>query len=154
MIAGEYTRGGHERVWMVGKNSTAAIILKGSAVSWDYATLKDGSFILPTTATINMFAGILWENAGTSGNEDDVARILAYGYHNGAYLAGTTVTPGARLVPVNATSYMTLGVTHADSTVEAPDEANVYAIAATTGCLKASSTVGNTYAIFVRALGK
>jgi hypothetical protein len=75
-----------------------------------------------------------------------------YHHHPGAYLAGTTVTPGAMLVPVNAKSYLSLATTHATSATETPNESIAFVVAGTTACLIASSTFGNTYKVFIRAM--
>jgi len=149
-------RDGHERVFAVLKNGTTLAVNPGTSVAHDYTTAKDGSFILPTTAMLHAFAGVAWDVIGKSGAYNDVGKVLVYGDHPGVYMAGTTVTPGAMMIPVDGKSYVTLATTfaHADSTAEEVtfNQDLAFVIAGTTACLIATSTFGNTYRAFVRAL--
>jgi len=155
MLFKRVKRTGAEQVFAIFKNGESSQLLAGTPVCVDYTTAADGvSVILPTTAMLHAFAGCVADGntLGTSGQPDEYGLVQVYGHHPGVYIAGSTVTPGAMLVPVNAKSYLTLAITHADSTVEAPNESIAFVIAGTTGCLKASSTFGNTYRAFIRAL--
>ena len=144
-----------EQVFGVFKNGEAFYINGGTAVAVDYTTDADGNtVILPTTAMLHAFAGCVkdGETIGTSGQPNEYGLVQTYGHHPGIYMAGTTVTAGAMMAPVNTKSYVTLAVTHADSTTEAPNESIAFITAGTTACLKASSTFGNTYRGFIRAM--
>jgi hypothetical protein len=144
-----------EQVFGVFKNGEDVFLGGGTPVAVDYTTTADGNaVILPTTAMLHAFAGCIkdGEVLGTSGQPNEYGLVQLYGHHPGVYIAGTTVTAGAMLTPVNAKSYLTLAVSHADSTAEAPTESIAFVVAGTTACLKASSTFGNTYQAFIRAM--
>jgi hypothetical protein len=154
MLIKKLKRDGWETVDMICKNGSTSQILAGTWVAWDIASAKDGSIALPATATLRTMAGVAIENIGTSGQPDDVKRVRAFGWYGSAFLAGTTVHPGAMLVPANGASYLTLATSHGDSTAETPTELYKCAIAGTTGCLIATSTFSTayTYPVFVRCL--
>jgi len=146
---------GPEQVFGVFKNAEAVLLNGGTPVCIDYTTTADGiRVILPTTAMLHAFAGCVrdGEVLGTSGQPDEYGLVQIYGHHPGVYMVGTTVSAGAMMVPVNTKSYVSLATTHADSTVEAPNEAIAFVIAGTAGCLIATSTFGNTYRAFIRAM--
>jgi len=150
---------GPEQIFGVFKNGEAVLLNGGTPVSVDYTTAADGvSVILPTTAMLYAFAGVVkhGEVLGTSGQPDEYGLVQIYGHHEGVYVAGSTVTPGAVMKPVNTKSYVTLGVTsvHADSTAgEVSFDYNYgYVVAGTTGCLIATSTFGNQIIGFIKAM--
>lgn len=147
---------GPEQVFGVFKNGEAFYIDGGTAVCVDYTTAADGvSVILPTTAMLYTFVGCVknGEVLGTSGQPDEYGLVQMLG-HGIAYVAGTTVVPGAVMHPVNTKSYVTLGVTinDANSTNLDATYAGGYVVAGTTGCLKATSTFGNTMIAFIKAM--
>ena len=154
MIIKEHKREGWEIVDMVAKNGASTRLVAGTPLAWDIASNKDGSVILPTTATIRCMAGVALETFGTSGQPDAIKRLRAYGWYSNLFIAGSTVHPGAMLVPVNAKSYLTLAVSHGDSTAAAPSELYMCALAGTTGCLIATSTFSTAYSYpaFMRCL--
>jgi hypothetical protein len=144
---------GWDPVDFVAHNQAAYHILAGEPVCWDIVTAKDGSVARPITLTLDVPAGITLDTLGTSGQYNDVGRIRGYGYCK-AWCTGSTFTPGAQLAAASADSNLTLAVSfaHAASTIEAVTPPKVFAIAATTGCLLATSTYGASYQVFVRAL--
>jgi hypothetical protein len=147
-----------EVVYGVFKNGEAEFLDGGTPVCVDYTTDADGNtVILPTTAMLHMFAGCVksGETLGTSGQPNEYGLVQLYGHHPGVYMAGSTVTPGAILHPVDAVSYLTLGVTINKANSTALDDClngQAFVMAGTTGCLKASSTFGNTHKAFIRAM--
>lgn len=148
---------GPEQIFGVFKNGEAVFLDGGTAVSVDYTTAADGvSVILPTTAMLYTFAGIVrkGETLGTSGQPDEYGLVQVYGHHGGVYVAGTTVTPGAMMVPVNTKSNVTLGVTINAANSTALDNTFIggYVIAGTTACLKATSLYGSTAIGFIKAM--
>lgn len=151
MLTKKPQRLGWETIDMVCHNQAAYQILAGEPVCWDIITAKDGSVARPITLTLQVPAGIARFKLGTSGNYDDVQLVRAYGYVD-AWQVGSTATPGAMLKITSAGSAIQLAVTHATSAIETPEEAFVIAIAATTDGGIASSTYGQSYKVFVRAL--
>ncbi len=151
MLTKKPQRLGWETIDMVCHNQAAYQILAGEPVCWDIITAKDGSVARPITLTLQVPAGIVRTKLGTSGNYDDVQLVRAYGYID-AWQVGSTATPGAMLKITSAGSAIQLAVTHATSAIETPEEAFVIAIAATTDGGIASSTYGQSYKVFVRAL--
>jgi hypothetical protein len=151
MLTKKPQRIGWENIDMVCHNQAAYQILAGEPVCWDIITAKDGSVARPITLTLQVPAGIARFKLGTSGNYDDVQLVRAYGYVD-AWQVGSTATPGAMLKITSAGSAIQLAVTHATSAIETPEEAFVIAIAATTDGGIASSTYGQSYKVFVRAL--
>ena len=150
---------GPEQVFGVFKNGEAFLLNGGTPVAMDYITDADGiTVILPTTAMLHAFAGCVrnGEVMGTSGQTNELGLVQLYGHHPGVYIAGSTVTPGAMCIPVNAKSYVTLATTfvHAASTAEKVtfNQDLAYVIAGTTGCLIATSVFGSTYRAFIRAM--
>uniref|UniRef100_A0A6H1ZD79 Uncharacterized protein n=1 Tax=viral metagenome TaxID=1070528 RepID=A0A6H1ZD79_9ZZZZ len=150
-----HKRAGWETVDMVVKNSLTYRIVAGMPLSWEIVTAQDGSVALPATSTLRCAAGIALETFGTSGQHDEVKRCRAYGWVDKIFVAGTTITAGAMLVPSNGNSYLTLAVSHATSAIEAPTEGYMWAIAGTAGCAIATSTFSTAYYVtgFVRCLG-
>ena len=154
MLIKKTKRDGWEVIDLLLKNGTAASLYRGEPVSIDIVTAKDGSVITPTTATLRTFAGIVADTMGASNTYNDVRRVRAYGWHSYIYMGGTTVHPGAMMVPADGVSYMTLAVTISDANSTALDNANndlAFVIAGTTSCAKATSTGTTTGEGFVRA---
>ncbi len=148
---------GPEQIFGVFKNGEAVFLDGGTAVSVDYTTAADGvSVILPTTAMLYTFAGIVkeGETLGTSGQPDEYGLVQLYGHHGGVYVAGTTVTAGAVMVPVNTKSNVTLGVTVNDANSTNLDAAYIggYVVAGEGACLKATSLFGSTAKGFIKAM--
>lgn len=149
---------GPEQVFGVFKNGAAVFLGGGTAVCVDYTTAADGiSVILPTTAMLYTFAGIVkhGEVLGTSGQPDELGLVQVYGHHEQVYVAGTTVTPGAVMKPIDTKSYMTLGVTVNDANSAVLDSVQVgngYFVAGTTGCLIATSLFGQSMKGFIKAM--
>ena len=147
-----------EQVFAICKNGESSALSGGSAVCYDYTTDADGNTVIePTTAMLYAFAGVVanGETLGTSGNHEEYGRVQVYGHHPGVYMAGTTVTAGAIMHPVDSASYVTLGVTINDANSTALD--NVmngakWIVAGEAACVIATSTFGNTYKAFIRAL--
>lgn len=151
MLIKKPQRLGWETIDMICHNQAAYQILAGEPVCWDIVTAKDGSVARPITLTLQVPAGIVRKKLGTSGNYDDTQLVRAYGKAT-AWQVGSTATPGAMLKITSAGSELQLAVTHATSAIETPEEAFVIAIAMTTDGGIASSTYGQSYAVFVRAL--
>lgn len=148
---------GPEQIFGVFKNGEAVFLDGGTAVSVDYTTAADGvSVILPTTAMLYTFAGLVKgeEVLGTSGQPDEYGLVQCYGHHGRMYVAGTTVTPGAMMVPVNTKSNVTLAVTINDANSTNLDSTFIggYVVAGTTACLKATSLYGSTAIGFIKAM--
>ena len=150
---------GPEQIFGVFKNGEAVFINSGTPVCVDYTTAANGiSVILPTTAMLYTFTGIIKEGEylGTSGQPDELGLVQLYGHHGGIYVAGTTVTPGAMMVPADGSSAVTLGVTLNDANSAVLDTIYVggYVVCGTTACLDATSTflTSNTMKGFVKAL--
>jgi hypothetical protein len=144
---------GWDTIDFVAHNQAAYQILAGEPICWDIVTAKDGSVARPVTLTLDVPAGITLDTLGTSGQYNDVGRVRAYGYCT-AYATGSTFTPGAKLMAVNGNSTLKLAVSfaHVNSAAEGVSFERVFAIAATTGCLLATSTYGTKYQVFVKAL--
>jgi len=138
-------------IFKVLKNGSTSAIGPGNAVCYDYTTKADGlAVILPTTAMLPMFAGVVasGKTLAASGEDGQYNKVQVYGHHPAVYVAGSSLVPGHPLVPVGATGYMTLGVTN----VATADVQIQFAVAGTTGCAKASSTFGNSMIAFIRAM--
>lgn len=144
---------GKAEIFKILKNGSSTAITPGDAVCYDYTTAKDGiSVILPTTALLTMFAGVVavGTTLAASGTDGEYGKVLIYGEHTAMRVYGSTVIPGSPLVPANATGAMKLGVTHAASTTEASDMNLHFAYAGTTQLI-----AGSLYAAmigFVRAM--
>ena len=154
MIIKNYKRDGWEIVDLVVKSALTYSVTAGFPLSFDIITAQDGSVTIPATSNLNVFAGIAIDTFGTSGEYNDVGKVRAYGWVDKIFVAGTTITVGAKLVPVNAASYLTLAVSHSTSAIETPNEWGAMAIAGEAGCAIATSTFSTVYYIkgFVRAL--
>jgi hypothetical protein len=140
-------------IFKVLKNGSAAAITPGDAVVYDYTTAKDGySVILPTTALLTAFAGVVavGTTLAISGSDGEYGKVQIYGHHAAIRVAGTTVIPGSPLVPVNATGAMKLGVTHAASTTEAQDMNLHFAFAGTSQYI--ANSLYSAVVGFVRAM--
>ena len=140
-------------IFKILKNGSASAIGPGNAVCYDYTTAADGlAVILPTTALLNMFAGLV--AAGTtlaaSGSDGQYGKVLVHGHHASARWSGTSTPPGAPLVPVNATGAMAAGATHVTSINTANSEIQfAYTGESSTHVTSLSSTAK---VAFVRAL--
>ena len=105
-------------IFKILKNGSSSAIGPGNAVCYDYTTAADGySVILPTTALLNMFAGVT--AAGTtlaaSASDEEYGKVQIYGHHTACKWVGTSVPPGAPLIPANGTGGMVAGATHVTS---------------------------------------
>lgn len=145
---------GKAEIYKILKNGSTSAIGPGNAVCYDYTTKADGlAVILPTTAMLSMFAGVVahGKTLAASGSDGQYGKVQIYGHHAAVYVGGSSLIPGNPLVPVNDTGYMTLGVTHSISAVTANDQIQ-FAVAGTTGCAIAGSTFGNSMIAFIRAM--
>ncbi len=105
-------------IFKILKNGSATAIVPGDAVVYDYTTAKDGySVILPTTALLNMFAGVVAEGTtlAVSGTDGEYGKVQIHGHHGAVKWVGTSVPPGMPLVPANGTGGMVIGKTHVTS---------------------------------------
>ena len=104
-------------IFKILKNGSAAAIVPGDAVCYDYTTAADGiSVILPTTALLGAFAGCVAEGTtlAVSGDDGQYGKVQIYGHHAAArYDAGESIPAGQPLVPVSGTGEMNVGVTDA-----------------------------------------
>jgi hypothetical protein len=105
-------------IYKILKNGSSSAIAPGDAVVYDYTTAADGiAVILPTTALLNMFAGVV--AAGTtlaaSGSDGEYGKVQIYGHHTAVKWVGSSTAIGTPLVPVNATGGMVIGATHVTS---------------------------------------
>jgi hypothetical protein len=149
-----HKRAGWEVVDMVAKNALTYPIVAGMPLCWDTLTAQDGSVTLPETSLLNVPAGIALQTFGTSGSVTEVGLLRAYGWVDKIFVAGTTITNGAVLVPTTANSYLTLAVSHANSSIATPTDRLIMAVAGTAGCAIATSTFSTAYYVkgFVRCL--
>ena len=105
-------------IFKILKNGSSTAIVPGDAVVYDYTTAKDGySVIIPTTALLNMFAGVVAEGTtlAVSGTDGEYGKVQVYGHHGAVKWVGTSVPPGMPLVPANDTGGMVIGKTHVTS---------------------------------------
>jgi len=145
---------GRAEMFKILKNGSTSAIGPGNAVCYDYTTKADGlAVILPTTAMLQMFAGVVasGKTLAASGEDGQYNKVQVYGHHPAVYVAGSSLVPGHPLVPVGDTGYMTLGLTHTAATSASNAEIH-FAVAGTTGCAIAGSTFGNSMIAFIRAL--
>jgi hypothetical protein len=144
MLFKRINRDAPDQVFVICKNGEDFELKGGTPVVYDFTTAKNGySVILPTTAMLNAFAGVVADDEilGKSGTANEFGKVQVYGYHPAVYIAGTTAAAGDELQPVNAKSYLTLSAI-----------TTAYAIAGEQASLKASSTFGNKYKVFIRAM--
>lgn len=105
-------------IFKILKNGSTTAIVAGDAVVYDYTTAADGySVILPTTALLNMFAGVVAEGTtlAVSGTDGEYGKVQIYGHHGACRFVGTSVPQGMPLVPANGTGGMVIGATHVTS---------------------------------------
>jgi hypothetical protein len=155
MFGKALSKGGWDNQFTIVKNGEAVELYGGTAVAYDL-TVADGSVLLPITANFQLMAGFIETGVtlAVSGGDKDWGAAMVRGYHAGIYMFGTTVTPGALLIPVTGKSYVSLATTfsHAASTSEAvTSEGLVCAVAGGT-MLIAGSTFGAKTAAWVRCL--
>ena len=155
MFGKALSKGGWDNQFTIVKNGEAVAIYGGTAVAYDL-TVADGSVLLPSTANFQLMAGFVETGVtiAASGGDKDWGAAMVRGYHAGIYMFGTTITPGALLIPVTGKSYVSLATTfsHASSASEAvTSEGLVCAVAAGT-VLIAGSTFGDKTAAWVRCL--
>ena len=150
------SKGGWDNQFTIVKNGEAVELYGGTPVSYDLA-VADGSVLLPTTANFQLMAGFIETGVtlAASGGDKDYGAAMVRGYHEGIYMFGSTITPGALLKPVTGKSYVSQATTfsHANSTAEAVayDEGICCAVAGGT-VLIAGSTFGDKTAAWVRCL--
>jgi len=140
-------------IFKVLKNGSSSALAPGDATVYDYTTTKDGlAVILPTTALLAMFAGVVAQGVtlAASGSAGQYGKVQIYGHHAAIRVAGSTVIPGSPLVPVNATGAMRLGVTHATSIQEVSDANLQFAVAGSSQYIANSNY--STIPGFIRAL--
>ena len=76
------------KVWASVYNSVTTTLALGSACVWDYTTDKDGvTVILPTTALLKMFAGVVSPKAIVG---KTFGLVQVYGHNADALVDGTT----------------------------------------------------------------
>jgi len=105
-------------IFKILKNGESSAIGPGNAVVYDYTTAANGySVILPTTALLNMFAGVTAEGTtlAASASDQEYGKVQIYGHHGACKWVGTSVPPGMPLVPANGTGGMVIGATHVTS---------------------------------------
>ena len=105
-------------IFKILKNGSSSAISPGDAVVYDYTTAKDGlAVILPTTALLAMFAGVVAEGVtlAASGSAGQYGKVQIYGHHAACKWVGSSTPIGTPLVPANATGGMVVGVTHVTS---------------------------------------
>jgi len=145
---------GTAEIYKILKNGTTSALYGGTPVCYDYTTDSNGkTVILPTAAAFQLFAGVV-ANGNTlaaSGSDGQYGKVQIYGHHAGIYVGGSSIIVGNPLTPVNAVSYMTLGVTHVTSGSLGNAEIQ-FAVAGAIGCSLATSTFGATCVGFIRAM--
>jgi len=133
MIFQQISRSDADRFFSICKNGEASRLVPGTPVCFDFNTDANGNtVILPLDSHLRMFAGIVGNTIGTSGQPDQYGKVQVYGYAPTIYVGTSTVTPGAILMAVSGATFLKLGLTHAASTTETPTEAYCYVIAGTT----------------------
>ena len=143
---------GKAEIYKILKNSTTSAIGPGNAVCYDYTTDADAtSVILPTTAALKLFAGVVayGKTLAASGTDGQWGKVQIYGHHAGVKVGnGTSCYPGVGLVPVNGSGVMGVGTTHTTSAVEAINSDIHFAIA----CSAVASSVYTDVTCFIRAM--
>ena len=155
MLFQKINRSDADKVFIICKNGEAFQMLGGTPVNFDYTTDSNGNtVILPTTAYFRFFAGCVadGEVMGTSGQPDQYGKVQVYGHHPGVYMLGTTIAAGNILQQVTGKSYFSLGVTNAWTMTAEPQVGLDFVTAGQAACLLATSTFGNTYKAFIRAM--
>lgn len=148
-------KGGWDNHFTIVKNGEAVELYGGTPVAYDLTT-ADGSVLLPITANFQLMAGFVETGVtiAASGGDKDWGAAMVRGYHAGIYMFGTTVTPGALLIPVTGKSYVSLATTfaHADSTAAAVESEGLVCAVAGGTVLIAGSTFGDKTAAWVRCM--
>jgi len=146
---------GSSAIFKILKNGSASAITPGDAVVYDYTTAADGrSVILPTTALLGMFAGVVAEGTtlAASGTDGQYGKVQIYGHHAAVKWVGSSVPVGAGLVPVNATGGMAVGTSHGASTAEAVNERFMFAWAGELTTIANSRYSATGKKAFIRAM--
>lgn len=146
---------GKAQVFKILKNGTTSAIAPGDAVVYDYTTAKDGySVILPTTALLGMFAGVVAEGTtlAASGSDGEYGKVQVYGHHAAVKWEGSSVAIGDGLVPVNGTAGMAVGTSHGASTAAAVSERFMFAWAGELSTFANSVYSSTGKKAFIRAL--
>lgn len=142
-------------IFKILKNGSATAIVPGDAVVYDYTTAGDGySVILPTTALLGMFAGVVavGTTLGASGTDGEYGKVQVYGHHTACKWVGSSTPIGAGLVPVNASGGMAVGTSHGASTTEATNERFMFAWAGELTTIANSLYSATGKKVFIRAM--
>ena len=133
------------------RNASSSAIGPGNAVCYDYTTDSNGkSVILPTDATLRLFAGVVayGKTLAASGTDGQYGKVQIYGHHAGVKVGvATSAYPGNGLVPYNASGVMNVGVTHVTS-ISTANEGIQYVTAAAT----CANSVYTDLVCFIRAM--
>ena len=146
---------GKSEIFKILKNGSASAIVPGDAVCYDYTTKADGlAVILPTTALLGMFAGVVAEGTtlALSGDDGEYGKVQTYGHHAACRWVGATVGVGTGLVPADATGGMVINTTHTASTTEAFAPQHVFAWAGELSTLANSLYSSTAKKAFIRAM--
>ena len=142
---------GTAQIFKILKNSSATAIGPGNAVCYDYTTDADGtSVILPTTAALALFAGVVAQGKtlAASGTDGQWGKVQIYGHHGGVKVGnGTSCYPGVGLIPVNASGVLSVGTTHVSS-ISTANEYLQFVVA----CSAVASSVYTDVTCFIRAM--
>jgi hypothetical protein len=142
---------GTAEIYKILKNASTTAIGPGNAVCYDYTTDANAtSVILPTTAGLRFFAGVVayGKTLAASGTDGQWGKVQIYGHHKGVKVGnGTSCYPGVGLIPVNGSGVMSVGTTHATS-ISTSDEA----IQFVTACSAVVSSVYTDVTCFIRAM--
>ena len=142
---------GATEIYKILRNASSTAIGPGNAVCFDYTTDKTSkSVILPTTAGLRLFAGVVayGKTLAASGTDGEWNKVQIYGHHAGVKVGvANSAFPGMGLVPYNASGVMTLGVTHVTS-ISTSNEAIQFVTAAAI----AGNSVYTDLVCFIRAM--
>ena len=142
---------GATEIYKILRNASSTAIGPGNAVCFDYTTDKTSkSVILPTTAGLRLFAGVVayGKTLAASGTDGEWGQVQIYGHHAGVKVGnGTSCYPGNGLIPVNASGVLSVGVTHVTS-ISTSNEA----IQFVTACSAVVSSVYTDVTCFIRAM--
>ena len=142
-------------IFKILKNGSSTAITPGDAVVYDYTTAADGySVIIPTTALLGMFAGVVavGTTLAASSTDGEYGKVQIYGHHTGCKWVGSSTPIGAGLVPVNATGGMAVGTSHGASTAEATNERFMFAWAGELTTIANSLYSATGKKAFIRAM--
>jgi len=142
-------------IFKILKNGSTAAIAPGDAVVYDYTTAADGySVILPTTALLGLFAGVVAEGTtlALSGDDGEYGKVQIYGHHAACKWVGSSTAIGNGLVPVNGTGGMAVGTSHGASTAESVNERFMFAWAGELTTIANSLYSATGKKAFIRAM--